>query len=104
MFTFLLICAMPLTEYLWDFDKFMRSGQDFELGLLSVATILCLVVVLLQQGKQGVRLALAIRRWRSFLFRHESGLAWRSYGFSWAARVGSPPGFTLEKYNLPIQV
>jgi hypothetical protein len=50
----LLLAVTPWTEYLWHFDSFLHRGQDMELGLLSLLTICCLVLVLLQDSKQRV--------------------------------------------------
>ena len=52
---------MPLTEYLWNFDHFLRDGQDIELGLFSVAMVMCLVLMMLQRGSQGFLAILAVR-------------------------------------------
>jgi hypothetical protein len=65
----LLIFVTPCTKYFWEFDKFLRSGQDFEPGPLSLAALLWLVVVLLQHGRQSVAFLLAIRRRLSFVSR-----------------------------------
>ena len=51
LFTVVLLLIMPWTEHFWSFDKFLRGGQDFEFGLLAIATIFCLVMVMLQHGK-----------------------------------------------------
>jgi hypothetical protein len=37
LLTALLLGVMPWTEYFWDFNNFLRGGQDLELGLLSIA-------------------------------------------------------------------
>jgi len=70
LLTAILVLVMPWTEYFWHFDKFLRGGQDFELGLLSVATFICLILVMLQHGKRGVTLILASRTWICFVLRH----------------------------------
>jgi hypothetical protein len=76
LLTALLLAVMPWTEYLWHFDNFLHGGQDMELGLLSIVTIFCLVLVLLQDGKQRVTSMVVIRQWLSchaptrFLIRH----------------------------------
>jgi hypothetical protein len=68
LLTVLLVLAMPWTEYFWHFDQFLRGGEDFELSLLAVATIFCLVVLLLQHDKKSVAFILAISRCLSFVF------------------------------------
>src|SRR5579863_5428291 len=49
------ILTMPLTQYLWGWDRFMHGGQDFELGTLMVLTLLCLALVLPKLCKQCVQ-------------------------------------------------
>jgi hypothetical protein len=105
MLTALMIVVMPWTEYVWSFDNFLRGGQDFELGLLSLAALLCLVVVLLQHGREGVAFLLAIRRWLAFVSRNPESRSLRSLYGSVAAVYASPlPSPWLGMYNLPIQV
>jgi hypothetical protein len=105
MLTALMIFVMPWTEYAWSFDKFLRGGQDFELGLLSLAALLCLVVVLLQHGRQSVAYLLAIRRWFAFVSRDPDSGSLRSlYGFLAAVHASPLPSPALGMCNLPIQV
>jgi hypothetical protein len=96
---------MPLTEYFWQFDRFLRGGQDFELGLLSLLTIFSLVLVLLQQRRQNVTLLLTFRRWISLVFEdgdpRAAEKACTLTGHSDAVPLSSP---ALRGYNLPIQV
>ena len=72
--TILLLIVMPLTEHLCTWDKFLRGGQDFEFGLLGIASILCLVLVLSQHYKQVINLRLAIRLLVSFALSVEHRL------------------------------
>ena len=103
--TAVLILVMPWTEYFWQFDRFLRGGQDFELGLLSLLTIFSLVLVLLQQRRQDVALLLTIRRWLSLVFEdpgprivaNACGLNAHSDAVPLSCRA-------LCRYNLPIQV
>jgi hypothetical protein len=69
LFTVMLVVLMPVTEYYWTFDKFLRGGQDLEFGLLALAAIFCLVLVLCQQRRLGLMLILALRRWLRFGFK-----------------------------------
>ena len=78
LFTAILIVVMPWTEYFWHVDGFLHGGQDFELGLLSLLTILSLVLVLLQQRRQNVALLLTIRRWLSLVFRTQVHGLWQT--------------------------
>ena len=70
LLTGLLILVMPLTEYLWHFDNFPHGGDDFELGAFSVAIVVCLILVMLQNRNRGFLLVLAVRA-RSFFARHD---------------------------------
>lgn len=62
-FLFFLICGlllvMPWTEYFWNFDKFLRGGQDLELGILALLCFLCMVVVLARRLPREVDAQLA---------------------------------------------
>jgi hypothetical protein len=103
--TAVLILVMPLTEYFWQFDRFLRGGQDFELGLLSLLTIFSLVLVLLQQSRQNVALLLTVRRWLSLLFEAPDPRVLAN-ACSLIAHSGSAPPScrALCRYNLPLQV
>jgi hypothetical protein len=65
----IVLVAMPWTEYFWRFDKFLRGGQDFELGILALITFLCLVLVLAQRMKRDMTRLLAVRQFFSFFFK-----------------------------------
>ena len=67
--TALLITVSPWTEYYWHFDNFLQGGQDFEFGLLATIMVFCLVLVLLQDSRQGVVIWLALLQWLSVLFQ-----------------------------------
>jgi hypothetical protein len=99
LFTALLLAVTPWTEYLWHFDNFLHGGQDMELGLLSLLTILCLVLVLLQDSKQRVKSMVVIRQWRSSVFDQADPLTPGSFqGLNMVL-----PGSSLGTYT-PIQV
>jgi hypothetical protein len=105
LLTGFLVLAMPWTEYFWHFDQFLRGGEDFELSLLAVATIFCLVALLLQHGKKSVAFILAIRRCLSFVFQHDDPAAPGSFCGLVAASHSVPlPSPALGMYNLPIQI
>jgi hypothetical protein len=105
LLTVLLVLAMPWTEYFWHFDQFLHGGEDFELSLLAVATIFCLVVILLQHGKKSVAFILSLRRWPSFVFEHDDPAAPGSFcGLIAASHAAPLPSPALGMYNLPIQI
>lgn len=105
LFTAILIFVMPWTEYFCQFDRFLRGGQDLELGLLALLTIFSLVLVLLKQRRQNVTLLLTIRRWLSPIFEDAEPRA-VTKACSLTARSDAVPlaSRALSRYNLPIQV
>ena len=103
--TTVLLIVMPLTEHLCTWDKFLRGGQDFEFGLLGIASLLCLVLVLSQHYKQVINLRLAIRLLLSFALSLEHG----SLGITRLGVISElqrcradSPAFGI--YNLPLQI
>jgi len=66
----LLTAVSPWTQYYWHFDNFPHGGDDFELGAFSVAIVVCLILVMLQNRNRGFLLVLAVRA-RSFFARHD---------------------------------
>jgi hypothetical protein len=105
LFTAILIFVMPWTEYFWQFDRFLRGGQDLELGLLALLTIFSLVLVLLRQRRQNLALLLTVRRWLSFVFKDEDPRAVAN-ACNLIAHSDATPLSTLAlcRYNLPIRV
>lgn len=105
LFTAILIFVMPWTEYFSQLDRFLRGGEDCELGLLALLTIFSLVLVLLKQRRQNVTLLLAVRRWLSPFFEDANP---RAVAIAWSliARSNAVPqsSSALCRYNLPIQV
>jgi hypothetical protein len=105
LFTAILVLIMPWTEYFWHFDKFLRGGQDFELGLLSVATLVCLILLMVHRGKRGVTLILASRTWICFILRHGDdpapGMLCGLVADSHNIAVPSP---ALSRNTLPLRV
>jgi hypothetical protein len=104
LLTALLLIVTPWTEYLWHFDNFLHGGQDMELGLLSIVTLFCLLLVLLQDGKQRVTSMVAIRQWLSSVFDQADPLAPGSFrGLNMASDAIPLSGSSLGTYNPPIQ-
>jgi hypothetical protein len=101
----MLIAVMPVTDYFWHFDGFLHGGQDFELGLLSLITILSMVLVLLRQRRQDVALLFTIQRWLSFGFMDTNPPA-RGGACSLVVDLHDPLTLhpALSSYSLPIQV
>ncbi len=105
LFIVVLLVIMPWTEYFWNFDKLLRGGQDFEFGLLAIATIFCLVMVMLQHGKCSLRESLSLRKWLSIVFRREDHVAPGSFmGLIAALHAIVVPSPSLHQCTLPLQV
>jgi hypothetical protein len=103
LLTAILLAVSPWTEYLWHFDNFLHCGQDMELGLLSLLTIFCLVLVLLQDSKQRVTSMVVIRQWLSSVLDQTDPLAPGSLQELNMALEAIPPGSSLGTYNPTIQ-
>jgi hypothetical protein len=100
----LLILIMPWTEYFWHFDRFLRGGQNFELGLLSVLACFCLVLVLLQHGRCGINALLSLRRRLAFVFRHTDPASPGSHlGLITSLHAVPLPSAILGMSNLPLR-
>jgi len=59
---------MPVTENLWTWDRFLQGGRDFEVGTITVLSILCLALVLSKNLKQCFDLLLSARRYLAVNF------------------------------------
>jgi len=105
LLTMILVLVMPLTEYLWHFDQFMRGGQDFEFGLLSMMTFLCLILVLLQHGRLSISCLMGLRRWLVVIFRQaDPGAPGSLLGLITPSHAVPLPSAALRLYNLPLQI
>ena len=100
LLTGLLLAVMPFTEGHWIWDKFLLGGQDMELGLLGIAAVLCLVLVLSQNCRQGVVRMLAI--WPFSRFEREPLRIPASAMKAFCG--GSAPIPVLATYNIPLQI
>jgi hypothetical protein len=105
LFTAVLIFVMPWTEHFCQLDKFLRGGQDCELGLLALLTIFALILVLLKQRRQSLNLLLVVQRWLSAIFKMADPQAvLKACGSIVHSNTGSFFGCVLRQYNLPIQI
>lgn len=100
-----LLIVMPWTEYFCRFDRFLRGGNDLELGLLALITFYCLVLLLARHLKQEIANLLAVRQFFSFLApellcsMHSARSATRES--SYPERV---PGIGSSSCSLPLQI
>jgi hypothetical protein len=105
LFAAILILIMPLTEYYWTFDKFLRGGQDMEFGMLSLAAVLCLILVLSLQRKRRVISLLAARQWLwSASRRRHRPVTARSQALIVISSDSLPLYPVLTGYTLPLQI
>jgi hypothetical protein len=101
----LLTVASPWTQYYWNFDDFLHSGQDFEFGLLCAILVFCLVLLLTQIDKQGVMSWLELRQWLAAIFQRPDPVASRFLSSQISACPAvSPPDPTLGAYDLPLRI
>jgi hypothetical protein len=62
------LIALPITQQVWTWDRFLHGGQDFETTVLLILTSLCLVLVMAKGFRQGLELFLSLW-WSGFRFR-----------------------------------
>ena len=105
LFTGLLLAIMPLTEYYWHFDRFLRGGEDFEFGILFVVTILSLAIVLSRCRRQTIAVIHAVRRWIAGIVQNavrQSPRSLRALIATFHTTLLPAPLPTI--YNLPLQL
>jgi hypothetical protein len=52
----IVLIALPFTQHIWTWDRFLHGGQDFETTVLLIVISLCLAMVLVQSCRQTVKL------------------------------------------------
>ncbi|RXH54637.1 hypothetical protein [Granulicella sibirica] len=105
MLTAVLVVLTPWSEAFCHFDRFLYGGQDVELGLVALATFLCLVLLLARHGNSVVALSLKVLRSLAFVLRPAGPSTPGSFSGLIAAVHASPlPSPALGMYTLPIQV
>jgi hypothetical protein len=55
--------ALPFTQHIWTWDRFLHGGHDFETNMLLILCTLCLVLVLMQLCRRAVSILFALRAW-----------------------------------------
>ena len=94
------LVALPFTQQVWTWDRFLHGGQDFETTLLLILTSLCLVLVMARGCREGIKLLLTL--WLQFLVRRCSAiLPPTRISYIRVNRGARPP---IAAYNLPLQV
>jgi hypothetical protein len=52
----IVLMALPFTQHLWTWDRFLHGGHDFETNVLLIVITLCLVLVMMRSCRQGIRI------------------------------------------------
>ena len=52
----IVLMALPFTQHLWTWDRFLHGGHDFETNVLLIVITLCLVLVMVRSCRQGIRI------------------------------------------------
>jgi hypothetical protein len=92
------LLALPFTQQIWTWDRFLHGGQDFETTLLLILTSLCLVLVMARGCRQVIKLLL--RPWSRLLVVGCSANVQSSLiSATYVDRLASH-----SKYNLPLQI
>lgn len=102
------LITMPVTQRIWNWDHFLRGGQDFELSMLLVLSFLCLALLLAKHGEQCVDslFDFLFAGWRLFSFEcNDRRLAHIPVtGASLLLRTKCLGDPSLGYYSLPIQI
>jgi hypothetical protein len=94
------LIALPFTQQVWTWDRFLRGGQDFETTALLILTSLCLVLVMARGCRQGIKLLLTL--WSQLMVRRWSAiLPLARISATGVDRGAGPP---IAMYSLPIQI
>lgn len=98
------LVAMPWTQHMWTWDRFLHGGQDFETGVLLIVTSMCLVLVLAHACRQAGCVALGLQRLsRGLPPWKQVDLAARAFSVCLEA-MGAPPQLRPTPFNLPLQI
>lgn len=105
-FIAVLLAVMPWTEHFYQFDRFLRGGQDCEFGLLALATFFCMVLVISHGFRLRIASMLAMLRWFARVFVGDECLTdWHVGGGVLALADVSPvwsPAY--GRLRLPLQI
>lgn len=81
-----------------------RGRQDLELTLLAVATVVCLILFLMQRARAIIALALSSLQWLCLVQHGDPAMPGSFSGLIAAIHAGPLPSPALGLYNLPIQI
>jgi len=95
----IMLVALPFTQQVWTWDRFLHGGQDFETTVLLILTSLCLVLVMVRGCHQGIKLLLV---WSQLLVRRCSAILQPSRIS--ATGVNRSVGPPIATYNILLQI
>jgi hypothetical protein len=94
------LIALPFTQQVWTWDRFLHGGQDFETTLLLILISLCLALVMARGCRQGIKLLLTL--WSQLLVRRCSAIMQPTRTSTTGVNRSADPPITM--YNLPLQI
>jgi hypothetical protein len=99
--TSIVLIALPFTQHLWTWDRFLHGGQDFETSVLLIVTSLCLVLVMVRGCKQWLTLLLTFLARLVVSLRH---LAIAPPDQLFISLNDPRPGAPVALYNPPLLI
>lgn len=94
----------PITQDLWTWDHFLRGGQDFETGMLTIVSILCLSVLLSQLCRIDIDLLFSVHQVLAFIFKHGELPGNSPVRAFFIFRMERVNGAALGRYSLPMKI
>ena len=98
------LISMPLTQYAWTWDHFLRGGMDFESSLLFLVVCLHLLLVLRNHYRQDGNLRVPMWRLSLPILDTDESAAMLGSGFLLPIHRKRRAGSGLASYNLPLQI
>lgn len=98
------LITAPLTQHLWTWDHFLHGGQDFELAVLMILTVLCMVLVISRHCKGCVDSLLAQLRVVERQPRQAALCGNRLQRIESSSRREPVTGLTSGIYHIPLQI
>jgi hypothetical protein len=99
-----LIMGSLFTVRYWTFDNFPHGGQDFELTLITLMALICLVLLVAVYAKRGVEVIFDVGRILSLIFSNQRSE--ESAGVALPPSYHGPPiaSSALASYNVPLRI
>jgi hypothetical protein len=105
LFASVLCLVMPWTEQHWTFDGFLHGHPDFELSLLGIITMFCLVLLLASLAEHNISILLSLRVWFCRAFKKVDLIARIPLrAFPCESIADSCPHPAHDSYTLPLRV